>query len=515
MVASVAVALRLAVVHPAEIEALTGSANPIVLCRRRAAAPVAAAVAPGLNTLGVFLPTTPLHHLLLAACDFPVVATSGNRGAEPIVTEEREAVARLAGVVDGLLVHDRPIVRGVDDSVVRVIAGRMVAMRLARGLAPLPLPALEEAARRQQAPPLLAVGGQQKNAIALWTGTQALLAQHVGDLEYAETRAAFASVVADLLALFRCEPTAVACDLHPDYAATRWAATRGVPVESVQHHHAHAAACLIEHDLLGREVLAVTWDGTGYGPDGLIWGGEILRADSRSFTRVATLVPFPLPGGEAAMRQPWRTALGVLSVCGGEETADRARILLERRGLSSRVAALADAMMERRLNTPWTTSVGRLFDAVAALVLGIMEVSHEGEAAMRLEAVADEHEDGAYTIAPVSATEVLQGDWRPMVRQVVLDVWRGVPPSCIAARFHRGLAEWAAAVARRLPWREVVLGGGCFQNRLLTERTREALTAVGCRVYTPGIIPPGDGGLAAGQLAVALMRHGLHRAASR
>ncbi len=506
MVVSAAQAAQLAVLGRAERDLLASSENPIVLLRQRAGANgvALAEVAPRLSTLGLFLPTTPLHHMSLAAAGGPLVVTSGNRGDEPLVTDEREAPKRLAGIADAFLVHDRPILRRVDDSVVCVIAGRPTVLRLARGYAPLPLPALE---RFADCPPVLAVGGHHKVALAFWTGQQAVLTQHIGDMDTAETRAAFVTGVADVCKLYRFEPAVVVCDAHPDYFTTRWAHSLGKPVIAVQHHHAHAAACMAEHDLLNREVLAFAWDGTGYGPDGTIWGGEALRATAGGFRRVASLLPFPLPGGEAAIRHPNRSAFGLLLSAFGQQSACATR-RLEQLGLEPSEARVLAAMCAQRVGTPWTSSMGRLFDALAALVLGIREVSYEGEAAVMLESVADEDVTDAYPLLQrwADGSGLARGDWRPLLEAVLADLDRDVAPGLIAGRFHNALAQWAAAVAAAEGLSDVLLSGGCFQNRLLAERTREALQ--NRRIYLHGLVPPGDGGLAAGQLAVAL--HQLH-----
>ncbi len=505
---------------------LRSAQNPIVLLQQRikqknsisakeTGEGLAAEVAPRVGTVGVFLPTTPLHQLLLANLDFPIVVTSGNRSEEPIVTDERDAVQRLAGIADAFLVHDRPIFRGVDDSVVRVIAGQPVTVRLARGLAPLPLQTLEAFAKARACSPILATGGHQKNAIAIWTGAQAVLAQHVGDLDHAETRAGFARVTKDLTSLYQFEPAALACDLHPGYFTTQWAFTNSVSVIQVQHHHAHAVACMAEHDLLDRDVLAFTWDGTGYGPDETIWGGEVLKAQCAGFSRVASLLPFPLPGGELAIRRPNRTAFGLLWLLLGEDALLHNDHLLERLGILPREMRVLAAMIRRSINTPWTSSIGRLFDAVAALVLGVAEVSYEGEAAAWLEAVADPAVADAYSLplrdrheATAGDKTVPRGDWRPMLSAILSDLTSGEDEGVIAARFHNALAQWAAAVATRQTLREVVLSGGCFQNRFLSERTMRALAEVNCSVYIHSQIPPGDGGLAVGQLAVAIAASG-------
>jgi hydrogenase maturation protein HypF len=512
MIPSLADAKRLAELDPAERHQLNSPQNPIVLASMRPGA-LPADVAPRVGTVGLFLPTTPLHHLLLAEFGSPVVATSGNRSEDPIVTEEREAIHRLRGVADAFLVHDRPIIRGIDDSVVQVIAGQPTTLRLARGMAPLPLPALEAFAKKRICPPILATGGHQKNALAIWTGSQAILAQHIGDLDNSYTRTVFRRVTLDLGRLYQFEPIALACDMHPDYFTTQWAFMQNKPVARVQHHHAHALACMAEHNLLDREVLALTWDGTGYGPDGTIWGGEVLRAECTGFQRLASLLPFPLPGGEQAIRRPNRAAFGLLWLLLGEEAILRELRLLRLLGLQPREAGVLTTMIHRSINTPWTSSMGRLFDAVAALVLGVHKVSYEGEAAIWLQAIVDSAVTDAYSLPlrlsagcepMVGDRTVSRGDWRPVLSSIVADLMSGIEAGVVAARFHNALANWAAEVASRQPLREVVLSGGCFQNRILAEQTLAALSRVKCRGYLHNQIPPGDGGLAVGQLAAAI-----------
>jgi hydrogenase maturation protein HypF len=505
MVPDVMAAQRLVRLGAEEWQLLESPENPVVLLDRLSGteARLAPEIAPHLHWVGLMLPTTPLHDLLLAELDFPVVATSGNLSEEPIQSDNDAGVARLVEVADVFLVHDRPIERRVDDSVVRVAAGGPVMIRLARGYAPLPLPALERwlEARRTPPAPVLAVGGQQKSAVALWTGTQAVLSPHVGDLDGPETRAAFTQLTVELTDLYGCGAERIACDLHPDYFSTRWAEGQGRPVLRVQHHHAHAAAVMAEHGLLGEEVLAFTWDGTGYGPDGTIWGGEVLRARVDGYERVASLRPFPLPGGETAVREPSRVALGMLAATFGEVAVLDDAELVGSLGLRPAHAKLLLRMILRNVNTPWTSSLGRLFDAVAALLLPIRRVSYEGEAAAWLESLADGSVGAGYELGSDASG---RADWSGLVRAMLEDRRHGVSASVIAGRFHQAIADWASAVAGRHPGLPVVLGGGCFQNRLLLERTRSGLEAAGRRVYHGSRVPPGDGGLAVGQLAVAL-----------
>lgn len=506
MVGSIADAERVAVLSPAERELLEGPENPIVLAIGRGV--VSEFVAPGLRRIGVMLPTTPLHVLLLAEVEFPIVATSGNVSDEPIAMD---AVGRqaLVSIADCVVDHDRAIERRVDDSVYQVIDDRPMAIRLARGYAPRPLPALEAWARESQTSisPMLAVGGQQKNTLALWTGHQAVVSAHLGNLGSPEARRCFSQAAKDLCGLYRSDPASLVADLHPEYYPTQWAQTAGLPLIQVQHHHAHAVACMVEHDLLDRPVLGFVFDGTGYGPDGTIWGGEILQATMADFRRLASLVPFALPGGEAAIHEPNRIALSVLRDAFGSEAIPAS--LLERLNLPEGKARILQRMIERGVHAPRTSSVGRLFDAVAALLLGAHSVSYEGEAASRLEEAADERERGAYSITvSEDATGVLRGDWRPMVRALVADLGNRVSIGVCAARFHNGLAEWAARMAAMGSPGDVVVGGGCFQNALLLDRTRAALLKIGKKVFVPGRIPPNDGGLAVGQLAVAMARAG-------
>jgi hydrogenase maturation protein HypF len=498
---------RHAAVSAVEARLLTSPEAPIVLLTRLEAAKagVSSAVAPRNPALGVMLPYTPLHLLLLDDVGGPVVATSGNVADEPICTDEVEALERLGGVADLFLVHDRPIVRHVDDSIVRVMLGRELVLRRARGYAPLPVPLGREG------PPVLAVGGHLKSTVAVTAGSNAFISQHIGDLESQPSTNAFLGVLASLQRLFDVRPAMVAADLHPDYLSTRYAASLGLPVLRVQHHYAHVAACMAENEIAGP-ALGVSWDGTGYGPDGTIWGGEFLLTDDASFTRAACLRPFGLPGGDRAVREPRRSALGVLHAMLGDALTATPGVPLGAFAPGERHLLLQ--MLERGLNTPVTTSAGRLFDAVAAL-LGLCErSSFEGQAAMELEAAADTAIDDAYPfiledrpdrVAPRGgwAAPDLVVDWEPMVRAVLLDQQAGVPAGTVAARFHNTLAEMIVAVAARVGERRVVLTGGCFQNRRLTERAVGRLREAGFAPYWHQRVPPNDGGLALGQLAAA------------
>ncbi len=487
---------RCASVSALEERSLKSPESPIVLLEKASGSDIAPSVAPDNPYLGSMLPYTPLHHLLLSEIGLPVVATSGNLHDEPIVTDEAEAVESIRGIADRFLVHDRPIERHVDDSVVRVQLGREMVMRRARGYAPLPV------AVKRALPPLLAVGGHLKNTVAVSRGSEVVLSQHIGDLETAKALFAFRKVIADLLSLYEVAPVAVAHDLHPDYLSTQWAKSAPYPQIAVQHHHAHLAACLAENELEG-EVLGATWDGVAYGDDGSLWGGEFLLGDAAGYRRVATLRPFRLPGGEAAIKEPRRTALGLLH----EMKADFGllRPSPDAPPLAEGEMALLAQMLSKGVNSPVTTSAGRLFDAVAAL-LGLRSVcSFEGQAAMMVEFQAERGVDDRYDF-DLREGEPLALDWEPMLRGVIRDRAEGVATGVICARFHNTLAEAIVEVARRTGAKRVALTGGVFQNRYLTERTYRRLESEGFRPFTHQRVPPNDGGIALGQVLVAAAR---------
>jgi hydrogenase maturation protein HypF len=459
---------------------LKSSAAPIVLLEpgvRRLAASVSA----DSPYLGIMLPYTPLHHLLLAEFDGPVVATSGNLSGEPIATDDADALERLSGIADLFVAHNRPIARACDDSLGRVFAGREIVMRRARGFAPLPVRV------SRTLPPLLAVGSHLKNTVAIAVGNQVIVSQHIGDLDTPEARAAFEQTIADLCRLYDFKPEAVVCDLHPDYASTAWARSSGLPVIAVQHHQAHAASCAGENDL-NEPHLAIAWDGTGLGSDGAIWGSEMFLVDQQAITRYGHLRPFLLPGGDAAAHEGWRSAMALLHQAEIDSPAFENRVVSQ--------------MIAKRFNAPVTTSMGRLFDAISAMAGIARESRFEGQAAMMLERAADLNETGSYPL------ELHNGeyDWREMVRAVVRDRNAGVTPQAIAMRFHRTLANWVLAAARDTKVRTVALSGGVFQNALLTRLTWDALTGAGIQVAIHQRIPPNDGGISLGQILLAASR---------
>jgi hydrogenase maturation protein HypF len=493
MAPDLAAVRRLVVLGPGEEVLLLGVARPIVLALRRPDARVAASVAPGAPELGVMLPYSPLHHLLLSDVGEPLVLTSGNVSDEPIAYDDEDALTRLARIADLFLLHDRLIATRTDDSVVRICGGRALFLRRSRGYVPasVPLP-LDPGAH------LLACGAELKNTFAVAKGGRAWIGHHIGDLKNYETLRSFVVGIEHFQRLFAVDPEIVVHDLHPEYLSTKHAMElEGVRLVGVQHHHAHLAACLAEHGEAGPAVGAI-FDGSGYGEDGTVWGGELLVGGLDRCERAGHLFPVPMPGGDAAVRQPWRMACAWL-IAAGEEPPEQWRQVAElaRSGIAS----------------PVTTSVGRLFDAVAALCGVRAEVNYEGQAAVELEACADPAKTSAYPL-PVTGTggsrEPFVLDARETVRAAVRDIARGVPAATVSTRFHNGLAAASARgcelAAERAGADTVVLSGGVFQNRTLLDRTREALRAAGLRVLVPELLPPNDGGISYGQLAVAAGR---------
>ncbi len=487
---------------PEEKALLTSPESPIVLCRKKSKSeiPVAPEVAPQNPYLGVMLPYSPLHHLLMRACPFPLVCTSGNLSDEPIATDNREARDRLKGIADAFLMHNRPIARHCDDSLCRVFSyplkeqtnpnHRPLLLRRARGYAPSALPA------PFSLPKILAVGPHLKNTIALAYKDQVILSQHIGDLETGEAFKAFRQVIGDLQKLFDFEPELVVCDLHPDYLSTQYAETLGKPLLRVQHHHAHIAACMAENQLV-EPVLGVAWDGTGYGTDRTVWGGEFLLCTYGHFERIGHLRPFLLPGGDSAAREPRRSALGLLFLIHHP---------LPEYVLNSWKPSqldLLNRMLKKKVSTPLTTSMGRLFDAVASLIGLKQTASFEGQPAMMLEyALSGFTTEEKYPF-PLSEEEPLIADWEPLLRAILEDIKKKTPLGLISARFHNALVELIVSVAKKVSREKVVLSGGCFQNKYLLERTCQRLLEEGFTPYCHQRVPPHDGGIALGQAVVA------------
>jgi hydrogenase maturation protein HypF len=527
---------------------------------------VAPSIAPKNPYLGAMLPYTPLHHLLMAELGFPVVATSGNLSDEPICTDEREALERLGDIADVFLVHNRPIVRHVDDSIVRVMLDRELVLRRARGYAPLPIQlrnadcGMRIAARGDARPTktpkseiVLAVGAHLKNAVALSVGHQVFISQHIGDLETEQAHSAFRRIIADFEKLYEVRPQIIAADLHPDYLSTKFAneleGRAGSPLPaadgaqrtarptkiSVQHHIAHVLSCMAENEI-APPALGVSWDGTGYGLDGTVWGGEFFLVTNERIERIAHLRPFRLPGGDKAVKEPRRTALGLLHEISGEKIFKQKK-LAPVAAFSSAELAVLKTMLAKKLNSPVTTSMGRLFDAVASLINLRQQIRFEGQAAMELEFALDGVEtDETYELQLVeSALQSSAGvapaaslrdagrnknpssraggtpalplyvlDWSLMIEEVLTDVNDGIPAGVISARFHNALVEGIVAVAKHAGQNRVVLSGGCFQNRYLTEHAVRRLQAEGFRPYWHQRVPPNDGGIALGQVVAAL-----------
>ncbi|MGD0911912.1 MAG: carbamoyltransferase HypF [Terracidiphilus sp.] len=511
MVRDLCAARAIAQLTPEEETLLATFARPIVLVRARASGVIAPSVAPGVPWLGIFLPYAPLQHLLFADTGIrALVMTSANLSEEPIAIDNDEALTRLTGVADAFLMHDREILQRCDDSVTAVVDSAPQLIRRARGFVPLSVPL------NIDAPPLLAVGGHLKNAFALARGRFVYQSQHLGDLENLTGLNFFRESLDHLMRTFEVAPTAVAHDLHPGYLSTtlarEWAAERGLPLIAVQHHHAHIASCMAEHALAGP-IIGLSLDGTGYGTDGKIWGGEVLivRLDGPSpatFDRFAHLEYVPMPGGEKTIREPWRMALGALHAAGFDIESEEVRSLV---GARLQEARVVKQMIERGINTPLTSSLGRLFDAVAAVALGRGVVDYEAQAAIELEGVAIDEDDRLRNRDYVP--ELWEGDGSLILKtenlwkRLIDDLRRGASPSRIAAEFHAGIAEGFIRSALNAKGKtginQVALSGGCMHNRRLSLLLRAGLEKEGFQVFQHRHVSPGDGGLSYGQAAVA------------
>ncbi len=482
----------------------------------QSAIPLSHLIAPGNPYLGVMLPYTPLHHLLMRELGFPVVAASGKFSDEPICTDEIEALERLSNVADLFLVHDRPITRHADDSIVRIVAGREMVLRRARGYAPLPVRVNNV---EPEAPPIIAVGAHLDNAVAASDGNGVFVNQHIGDLETVEAFNAFRRVISSFEDLYELKPAAVACDMHPGYISTQYAREMGPPVAAVQHHYAHVLSCMAENELQAP-VLGVSWDGAGFGLDGAIWGGEFLRitdlarrecacesqAGQLPFQRAAHLRTFRLPGGEQAIREPRRAAAGLLYEMFGARVFEMKRLAPVQAFSESELEALR-SMLEADLNCPVTSSAGRLFDAVSSIVGLRQKNGFKGQAAMDMEfALTGVQTSERYPFEIVKrhltqARDEVVVDWSRMIEGVIADLDSGMAASAISARFHNTLAESIVALAQRIGEERVALSGGCFQNKYLIERTVDRLSREGFRPYWHQRVPTNDGGIALGQVA--------------
>jgi hydrogenase maturation protein HypF len=504
MVADLHAAQRLGLIDDAEAALLTSQARPIVLLARRPDADVAASTAPGNRRLGIMLPYTPLHHLLLASVGRPLVLTSGNVSDEPIAYRDEDALDRLGGIADAFLTHDRAIHIRTDDSVVRAFGGRPALIRRSRGYVPEPV-TVRGASFTGFPRPVLACGAELKNTFCLAKGDRAFVSHHIGDLENAETLRSFTEGIEHFARLFDITPQVVAYDLHPEYLSTKYALDLdGVDLARVQHHHAHIASCLADNGAEGP-VIGVAFDGTGYGTDGTIWGGEFLIAGLADFRRAGHLAQVPMPGGAAAVRQPWRMAAAYLDELAGH---DAVSLPVAQRNVGR--WDMIVAMARRKVNAPLTSSAGRLFDAVAA-ILGVRdEITYEGQAAIELEQLADPAETGAYHASIAATGAAFRASGADLIAAAVEDLEAGVPREAVAARFHNGLAaliiDGCELLREQHDLRTVALSGGVFQNLLLLGRTVAGLEGRGFTVLTHSRVPCNDGGISLGQAVVAAAR---------
>ncbi len=506
MVANLEVARSLCVLDPDAESALCSLARPIVLARRRPGAAVAEDVARGMPELGLMLPYTPLHHLLMAKVARPLVLSSGNQSDDPIAQSDEDAFARLGPMVDGVLAHDRRIHIRCDDSVLRATGRRLQMVRRSRGYVPQSLHLPGEAARQ-----VLAVGAELKSTVSVAKESIVVCSQHIGDLEHLATYQAFLQATVHLCRLFGIEPEVVAHDLHPEYLSTKYALDLDLEPWPVQHHHAHIASCLAEHGHTGT-VLGIAFDGLGYGTDGTMWGGEFLIADFHGFERVAHLLAVPMPGGAAAVREPWRMALAWTAQAAGPDAAARLGAGLDPRWDQVLPLLVGDGARRQSIVT---TSVGRLFDAVAALLGLRARVTYEGQAAIELEALARSVSRESAQAYPSEIAEAASPhdvdvlDPSPLVAAVLTELDRGTDRAVIAAGFHEGLGRATAALAARLARRHdldtIALSGGVFQNVRFSDIVEDALVAEGLTVLTHESLPPNDGGISVGQAAIAAL----------
>lgn len=473
---------------------------PIVLLKLDGHSEIAVAlpeIAPQNPNLGIMLPYSPLHHLLLSSLSIPVVATSGNISDEPICIDEFEALGKLGQIADYFLVHNRPIVRHVDDSIVRVILGREMVLRRARGYAPLPILLDNASTSADASETFLAVGGHLKNTVAIGKGKNIFVSQHIGDLTTVEANKAFEKVITDFRDMYQIISPTVIADMHPDYLSSKYAENHFPRVNRAQHHVAHVAACIAENQLKDG-IVGVSWDGTGLGEDGTLWGGEFFCYHNGLYDHIAQFRKFPLPGGDLAIQEPRRSAMGLLFEIFGESIFRDNKFILKN-FLPEELNTLHQ-MLNKKINSPPTSSAGRLFDAVASLLDIRQKINYESQAAMMLEFSANSAEEDSYPFA-VLGKKPLVIDWQSMIEQILLEIRNEVPKNTIAMKFHQTLAHMILEVCSRSRFKKVVLTGGCFQNAILLEQTVKLLRKHNRVPYWHQRIPPNDGGISLGQIA--------------
>lgn len=492
-------------VSKTELAMLTSPESPIVILKRKYSSNincdfVSIHVAPKNPYLGIMLPYTPLHHLLMRELNFPIVATSGNLSEEPMCIDENEALVRLKNIADYYLVHNRPIVRHVDDSIVKSVNNRRMILRRARGFAPLPLQIRNKNLTNEDKI-VLAVGGHLKNTIAIKKSDNIFISQHIGDLSTSESFSAFKKTIKDFENMYLAKPEMIVTDLHPEYLSTKYAKSRNINLFEVQHHYAHVAACRLENQVEG-EALGVSWDGTGFGLDKTIWGGEFFYSNDSDFKHVAQFRKFMLPGGETAIKEPRRAACGILYEIYGENFFDYMPKAFKDK-FTKNAFQIIYKLLSKKINSPQTSSVGRIFDAVSSL-LNICNISnYEGQAAMLLEFAAEANECGEYPFN-ISEKEIIIIDWQPIIENILDNINNGVSISLISSRLHNTLARIILRTAEKLNLKKIILSGGCFQNSLLTEKTIKLLEENKFEVYWHQRIPPNDGGISVGQIAAYL-----------
>jgi len=483
-------------VNDPEYRLLTSVEAPIVLLKRKkdVQSKVADECIYGNPYLGIMLPYSPLHHILMKELDIPVVATSGNISEEPICTTEADAYAKLGDIADFFLVHNRKILRHVDDSIVRIAAGKEVMIRRARGYAPLPvvLNGIENTT-------ILAAGAHLKNTIGINKGSNVFISQHIGDLENIESINAFKKVITDLETFYELRPDMVVCDEHPDYISTKFSESLSLPLYKVQHHYAHVLSCMAENEL-DEDVLGVSWDGTGYGSDGTIWGGEFILPNGISFRRAGYFKTFRLPGAEAAIHDVWKIGFSLLYDVYGKDVFSLKNIpLLQYKDVNN-----ITQILDKKINSPVTSSCGRLFDGISAIIGINQHANFEAQAAMDLEFAADDYKTNEYfTFTIDENNDAYVFNWHDVIRTIVTNLAEGVKPGLISAKFHNTLAEVIVQIAGKLKLNKVLLTGGCFMNKLLLERAVQRLEEEGFKVYTQQRVPAGDGGISLGQMRYA------------